>query len=184
MSITNQAYVGAKQAERVTTKSEKHSSSAKTSFDKRKLRWIGILAVFMLIIWFIPLWLITTRNETQYKAAQRELNQSKLQNLIASAMIDARRGEYEPARQTASDFFTAIRTQIDAGESSAFSSVQRESLKPLLQERDEIITLLARSDPAATERLTEIYLTYRQVVSNALPSQMKTSANMQVKRNG
>jgi hypothetical protein len=181
MSSTNQAFVDGKQAERVTAQSEKRSnSSAKISFDKRKMRWIGILAVFMLIVWFIPLWLITTRNENQYKAAQRELNQSKLQNLIASAMVDAGRGEYEPARQTASDFFTAIRTQIDAGESSVFSSAQRESLKPLLQERDEIITLLARSDSAATERLTQIYLTYRQAVSNALPSQIKTSANMQV----
>jgi hypothetical protein len=33
---------------------------------------------------------------------------STLQNTLASAAIDARRGEYEPARQAASDFFTHL----------------------------------------------------------------------------
>lgn len=180
MSVANQAYADGKQDERFTPKSEK-LDSVKTSIWSRKLRWICIVVVCMLIVWFVPFWLIVTKNESQQKASQRELNQSKLQNLIASAMVDAGRGEYEPARQTASDFFTALRTQIDAedDEASVFSSAQRESLKPLLHERDDIITLLARSDPAATERLTRIYLTYRQAVSNALPSQGKASANRQ-----
>jgi|GEM_PF-888001 len=180
MSVANQAYADGKQTERVTSQSEKRAS-VKINSGKRKLRWIGILVICMLIIWFIPFWLVITKNETQYKAAQRELNQSKLQNLIASAIVDAGRGEYETARQTASDFFSTLRIQIDANDASVFSQMQRESLKPLLIERDDIITLLARSDPAATERLTQIYLAYRQVVSSVTPSQMKTSRRIQIK---
>jgi len=38
-------------------------------------------------------------------------------------------------------------------------------VQPILSERDDVITLLARSDGAATERLTDLYLAYVAAVN-------------------
>jgi hypothetical protein len=94
-----------------------------------------------------------------------------MQNALASAAVDAQRGEYEPARQSASDFFTALREQADApeGAASALTTAQREALRPLQAQRDEVITLLARSDPASSARLLDMYATLRKAVTSAAP---------------
>ena len=97
-------------------------------------------------------------------ADRRELRLSQMSGTLASAVIDARRGEYEPARQTASDFFTALRTQVDGGEDSALTAPQRAAAAPLLERRDDLVTLLARSDPAAAEQLSDVYVSYRKAV--------------------
>ena len=126
--------------------------------------YLGIaIAVFML--GFLPMWMKSRANASQRDAAQRELRLSQMQGTLASAVIDARRGEYEPARQTASDFFTALRTQIDAGAASVLTDPQREGTALLLARRDEVITLLARGDPAASEHLSDIYVSYRKAVN-------------------
>jgi hypothetical protein len=84
--------------------------------------------------------------------------------LLASAAIDARRGDYEPARQGASEFFTELRAEMDRGAKSALTEAQRAALEPMFAQRDNIITLLARSDPAAADRLSDIYAGYRKAV--------------------
>lgn len=88
----------------------------------------------------------------------------RMQNNLATAVIDARRGDYEPARQAASQFFISTRAEIDMGEASNFTQAQRQGLQPLLAGCDEVITLLARSDPASAERLSDLYVSYRQVM--------------------
>jgi hypothetical protein len=65
------------------------------------------------------------------------------------------------ARQAASDFFTFLRAEIDRGDDTALSPAQREEVQLLFIQRDEIITLLARSDPAAVDRLSDLYGLYR-----------------------
>jgi hypothetical protein len=123
----------------------------------------GAIAIFLL--GFLPMWLEASANASQRDAAQRELRLSQMHGTLASAVIDARRGEYEPARQTVSDFFTTLRTQIDAGESSTLTAPQREGIAPLLARRDDLITLLARGDPASAEQLSEIYVSYRKAIN-------------------
>jgi hypothetical protein len=103
----------------------------------------------------------------QRDAAQREVRLAQLENTLAAAMVDVQRGEYEPARQITSDFYTNLRTQLDAGSASVFTPAQREKLKPLLGARDDVITLLARSDPAAADRLFAIYSSYNKLTSNS-----------------
>ena len=76
------------------------------------------------------------------------------------------RGQFEPARQLTSDFYTTLRRQVDTDSGTLFTPSQREGLVSLLSERDELITLLARSDPAAIERLIRVYSTYSRVVNN------------------
>lgn len=122
----------------------------------------GLLVVFLL--GFVPMWLKARNCASSLVVAERQLILAGMQNNLASAVIDARRGDYEPARQAASQFFTSLRTEIDKGEASNFTQSQRQRLHPLFAGRDEIITLLARSDPASAERLSDLYVAYRQVM--------------------
>ncbi|HEX6186683.1 MAG TPA: hypothetical protein VFZ40_01275 [Pyrinomonadaceae bacterium] len=148
----------------VAKESEKREGAA----SKGMLKRIGIYALVAIGIFFlglIPMWFIARDRAEQLGATQRELRVARMQNLLASAAIDARRGEYEPARQAASDFFTVARTEIDRND-SALNTAQRSGLESLLAQRDESITLLARSDPAAADRLSELYAGYRKVLGN------------------
>jgi hypothetical protein len=65
-------------------------------------------------------------------------------------------------RAAASTFFTSLRAEVDNPE-SVFTEAQRQTLQPLLEPRDQMSTLLARTDPAAAERLADLYNSYRQV---------------------
>jgi len=121
-----------------------------------------LLAAFLL--GFIPMWWKSRECSSGLAEAEHQLSLARVQNALASAVIDARRGDYEPARQAASDFFTSLRAEIDRGDASAFSPAQREGGLPLLTRRDEIITLLARSDPVSAEQLSDLYVAYRKGV--------------------
>ena len=95
-----------------------------------RARRVGIyfavaLAVFLLGL--VPMWVRARAAASQRDAARRELRLSQLQGTLASAAIDARRGEYEPARQTASEFFKTLRSQLDAGGDSALTKRQGRS---------------------------------------------------------
>jgi hypothetical protein len=38
-------------------------------------------------------------------------------------------------------------------------------MQPLFAGRDELITLLARSDPASAERLSDLFVVYRKIMN-------------------
>lgn len=138
---------------------------------KRKIRWTRIalyasLAVSFFLMGLIPMALRARQYAEEREAAQHEVRLKQMETQLAAAVINAGRGEYEPARQTTSDFFTSLRTQIDLGPKSDLSSLQRDRLKALLSQRDEVITLLARSDPAAVNRLSDIYVTYQKAMND------------------
>ena len=116
------------------------------------------LLVLAFLLGFVPLWL-RSRN------AERQLSLARIENSLASAAIDARRGVYETARQAASDFFTYLRTEFNRGVDSALSQTDIASLQPLLTRRDEIITLLARGDAASADLLSDLYALYRAIVN-------------------
>jgi hypothetical protein len=114
---------------------------------------------------FMPGWLKARAANSRLEAARHALQISQIQNKLASAAIDARRGEYEPARQAASQFFTDLRDALDVeGKKAVFTPAQREEARKLLQPRDEIITLLARGDPASANRLSDLYVGYRKLL--------------------
>jgi hypothetical protein len=138
------------------------------------VRRVGIylgVALVIFLLGLVPMWLRAREHAAQRDAAQRELRVSRMQNTLASAIVDAQRGEYEPARQAASDFFTALREQVDtpAGEDAALTPAQRDQLRPLHAQRDEVITLLARSDPASSARLLDLYVAFRKAVLSVPP---------------
>lgn len=133
----------------------------------RRIALYATLSLGFFLLGFVPMWLKANSAIDQRDVAQREVRLSQLQNILGAAMVDAQRGEYEPARQLTSDFYTNLRSQIDAANASIFTPAQRETLRPFLAERDEVITLLARSDRAAVDRLFAIYSSYNKITTRA-----------------
>lgn len=134
-----------------------------TPLMRRLIIYAGVLVVVFLL-GFVPMWLQARASAGRLADAERRLTLVGMKADLASAAIDARRGDYEPARQSASQFFTSLRAEIDEGDTSDFTQAQRAGAQPLLAGRDEIITLLARSDPASADRLTDLFVAFRKAV--------------------
>jgi hypothetical protein len=131
---------------------------------RRFVIYAGV-ALVVFLLGFIPMWVKARQSASSLSEAERQLTLVRMQSNLASAVIDARRGDYEPARQTASQFFTSLRAEMDKGDASSFTQAQRAGLQTLFTGRDEIITLLARSDPASADRLSDLYVAYRKIMS-------------------
>jgi hypothetical protein len=134
-----------------------------TSVTRRFIIYAGVLLVVFLL-GFVPMWFQARATAAKLADAERRLTLVGMQGDLASAAIDARRGDYEPARQAVSQFFTSLRAEIDKGDTSGFTEAQRAGVQSLFAGRDEIITLLARSDPASADRLSDLYAAYRKAV--------------------
>jgi hypothetical protein len=130
---------------------------------------ILIYAAVLLIVFllgFVPMWLKARGLGNRLAETEGQLVLTRTQNNLASAVIDARRGEYEPARQAVSQFFTTLQGEIAKGDTSNYTQAQRGQLQQLSAGRDELITLLARSDPAAADRLADLFVAYRKIMSS------------------
>ena len=128
------------------------------------------LVIFLLVlvaaylIGFVPTQL-KLRDETTLRVlSQHALTATKIVKDLGSATIDARRGEYEAARQEASAFFTEAVFELDQRDKSALTQQQRDALTPLLTSRDELITLLARGHPTSADRLSALYVAVRKAL--------------------
>lgn len=130
---------------------------------RRIIIYAGVL-LFVFLLGFVPMWLKSRAATGKLAETEHELTLLKMQNSLATAVIDARRGDYEPARQAASQFYNSLRAEMDRGDSSA-TNAQRQALQPLFDGRDEVITLLARSDPASADRLSDLYSAYRKIMN-------------------
>jgi predicted exporter len=128
---------------------------------------IILLSVFLLGL--IPMWLKARQRGIELETVRLDLRRSQMRGALSAAATDARRGDYEPARQTMSNFFSALSMEVERGKDSALDQTQRDALRPMLAQRDEVITLLARSDPAAADRIADLYASYRKVMGNAPP---------------
>jgi hypothetical protein len=151
---------GRKPAEQTRTSSpppREHSSAGRRAL----IFFVTVAAAFLLGL--VPMWFTAGSHARERDAARRELRLNQVQLALASAAIDARRGEYEPARLSAVSFFTSLTGELGR-DNSAYSPAQREALQPLFQQRDDLITLLARSDPASAELLANLYVAYRKAM--------------------
>jgi hypothetical protein len=144
------------------------TSGNSTQLEKRRrLILYATVLLVVFLIGLVPMWLRSRMYARERDAAQASLQISNLQNMLANSAIDARRGEYEPARQAASDFFTKLGTEMARGSDSVFNEAQRNVLRTMFERRDDLITLLARSDPASADRLVDLYTKYRQATASA-----------------
>jgi hypothetical protein len=142
----------------------------KTNSLPRRVIIYAVLLLVAFVLGFVPMWLKFRECFSSLSEVEHQLNLARIQNTLAAAVIDARRGDYEPARQAASGFFTSLRAETDRGNDSALSQAQREGVQALFTQRDEIITLLARSDPAAADRIADLYVSFREIMKKGRTS--------------
>jgi hypothetical protein len=133
----------------------------------RLRRFIIYVALLLLafLLGLVPMWWLNSQCSSRLAEAERQSSLARMENSLASAAIHAQRGDYETARQAASDFFTSLRTEFTSGVDSALSPAEIASLQPLLTRRDEIVTLLARGDATSADLLSDLYASYRTTVN-------------------
>ena len=124
----------------------------------------GGIAVAAFLAGFVPTWLSARTYRSELQEAKGRVTLDQLRISLGAAAIHARRGDYEIARQETSRFFTSLRKETDLGAESALNAAQRQRAAALFAERDELITLLARGDPASTDRLSDLYIAYGKAV--------------------
>jgi hypothetical protein len=135
--------------------------------EKRSSRLKIYLAVLLLVflLGFLPMFIVARRRGQERDLAQTALRISNLQINLGNAIVDSRTGSFESARQGTSEFFTNLRTEVERDRGSIFDQNQEAKLRSLLEERDDTITLLARSDPYSPDKLTKLYNEYREAVA-------------------
>jgi hypothetical protein len=85
-----------------------------------------------------------------------EFTFKRLEADLGAATIEAYRGNYEIARQIASNFFTGLQDALPRAPED-----KRTELNAILAQRDVIITAASRSDPQTPSLLGQLYSTYR-----------------------
>lgn len=140
----------------------------RSSFGRRALIYFATAAIIFLL-GFVPMWLKARERARQNDQVRGQLEQQSQQLrkndlliALANAALDARRGEYESARMAAASFFTTLNAETTSP-TGILTAAQREAVQTLLAQRDDLITLLARSDPAAAERLSAVYVAFRKI---------------------
>ena len=138
------------------------------------LRRIGLHFLLLLLAFlagFVPMWLRAREASGRLSSTQHELRLSQMENALAAASVDARRGEYEAARQSTSQFYTILQSAAENREETSGVSVQqRQAFERLQGQRDELITLLARNEPAAADRLLALYVGFRNTLRPPTPA--------------
>lgn len=129
----------------------------------KRFKWLpAIVLLSVFLVGFAPMWLKSNRLARELNRALTSLRLETIQLTLATAALDARRGEYETSRQGMISFFNLVTGELDRGSGSALPSSAGNDLKPLLAQRDNLITLLARNDPASAERLTSVCESFRK----------------------
>jgi hypothetical protein len=147
-----------------------HSAASAPTRPKRTVAVsIGTLfaiAAVAFLVGFLPMWWTAQTRGNDLEDLSARHAELQLESTLARAALLARQGEYEAAREAASQFFTELNRAVLA---NAGNDPHLEARRAALTDRDEIITMLARSDPAAADRLAELYMTFRS--ARALPTQ-------------
>jgi hypothetical protein len=89
---------------------------------------------------------------------RQALTLHRLEGSLAAATLESQRDSYEIARQHASDFFSGLQGAV----AEAPAGVRAE-LEAIAGQRDQIITMLSRGDPAAADILSGMYSRYREI---------------------
>jgi len=125
---------------------------------------VGLL-ILVLMLGLAPMQATSGDNSARLSGPVRLSDAVRWENALASAAIDAQRGNYEQARQSASDFFTFLREETSKDVESVFSQPQKESARSLLAQRDQIIAMLGRGDAASIDLLSDVFVSFRKIMS-------------------
>ncbi|MFL6351140.1 MAG: hypothetical protein ACJ74Z_04720 [Bryobacteraceae bacterium] len=130
----------------------------------KQFRALSAVLVIGFLVGFIPMWLKGRQRTSERDEALRTLQRTELKSQLAEAALEARRAHYETARQELSRFFTSLNGVVAGKNNRDITPQQLQSLQPLYSQRDELITLLARSDPASADRLSDLDLAFRKAL--------------------
>src|SRR5689334_24914571 len=122
----------------MSTTNEDEPRRSNSIWQNRHVKRLILYLVVLLVVFLaglVPMWWTSRRYERERDVAQASLRISNLQNALANAAIDARRGDYEPARQAASEFFTNLGAEFGRGRDSVFNEAQRNTLRPMFDTR-------------------------------------------------
>ena len=145
-----------------------------------KLAVICAVVIIAFLVGFVPMMVQKWKVQDELTSTQKQLRRSEIKGLLTTAIVEAKRGEYEQARQNASSFFTRLDVEQKAEENERFLKAEEISkLGPIFTERDAIITMLAQRDPASVERLTNIYSAFMEATVTANPQSTLETAPVQ-----
>jgi hypothetical protein len=116
---------------------------------------VGAL-LFAFLIGFVPQWNQARSLERELDRTRYELQMLELEGRLGAALAESQRGNYERARQLMTGFFSTLQQRLQAITDVGL----RQELNALLEQRDEIITLLSRAEPEAVPRLNMMYTRY------------------------
>jgi hypothetical protein len=136
------------------------------SSPERSTRFRDFVIVFVigLLVGFVPMWLRARQRTTERDQTLQKLQTSELKDQLSAAALDSRRGQYETARQELSAFFNSLDAVMSRKNDPDITPEKLKSIQPTLSQRDNLITLLARSDPASADRLSDLDLAFRKAV--------------------
>lgn len=131
-----------------------------------KFRTVAIVFLIGLLIGFVPMWLRARQRTGERDQALHNLQISQLQNQLSAAALDSRRGQYETARGELSQFFSSLNADVKDKRDVDFSPGQLRSFDSIFSERDDLIALLARNDPASADRLSNLDEAFRKALAS------------------
>ena len=119
----------------------------------------GIVFIVGLLVGLIPLSIGAFQLQRERNELRDRLGSAELANSLGSAAVLARHGDYPAALEEASEFYSRAAARLDPAASRPPAEVS--TLQSLMTDRDAVIALLARSDPAGADRLAAMYIAYR-----------------------
>lgn len=125
------------------------------------------LTLFLLAVAFgagyVPQWLELRRLRETLKTTTMDLRLATLHRELGVASHEAQRNNFASAAEVAGRFFSGC---AELANSEPFTGDERThvALTGYASQRDEVMALLAASDPAARERLAGLYLTMNGVL--------------------
>ncbi|MEJ2246599.1 MAG: hypothetical protein P8Y80_11080 [Acidobacteriota bacterium] len=94
---------------------EKQPIPVKAASLMRRAVIYAVLLLVVFLVGFVPMWFKVRECSSSLSQAENTLSMAKMENALASAAIDARRGDYEPARQSASAFLLRCGLRLTKG---------------------------------------------------------------------
>lgn len=123
---------------------------------RRTIVWVVAAAVLAFLAGFGWQYTRASRLDVRLTNTSRLLTESQIEASLATALINAQQGNFELARQRASEFFTRLEQ-----EQRTLGAEAPPKFRSLLSQRDATITMLSRSSPEAVELLQHLYTEYR-----------------------
>ncbi|MEX2582504.1 MAG: hypothetical protein WD766_04495 [Gemmatimonadota bacterium] len=134
--------------------------------DRSKARRIGVIVAALLLMFllgFVPQWLRLRNVEATLVEARFDVTMLDLGGRLGAALAESQRGNYERARQLMAGFFAELQDQAP----TIADPAARGEIRALLEQRDEVITLLSRAEPESVSRLNMMYTRYFAAVHPA-----------------